>query len=113
MSKNNKNMVYVRTYVPYRMSNTAQNMKFSIKDFLSKCDQVRSLLQIWSHLLKKSLTEKIIFCAMKVKCLKDYGHTFPSRCNPYNPSIRNESSSFRDQFREDSETYHRFSKIFC
>ena len=31
-------------------------MKFSIKDFFSKCDQIRSFLRIWSHLLKKSLT---------------------------------------------------------
>ena len=30
-------------------------MKFSIKDLFSKCDQIRSFLQIWSHLLKKSL----------------------------------------------------------
>ena len=28
-------------------------MKFSIKDFFSKCDQMDSFLQIWSHLLKK------------------------------------------------------------
>ena len=33
---------------------TAQKKKFSIKDFLSKCDQIRRKLQIWSHLLKKS-----------------------------------------------------------
>ena len=32
-------------------------MKFSIKDFLSKCDQIRRKLRIWSHLLKKSLME--------------------------------------------------------
>ena len=29
-------------------------MKFSIKIFVSKRDQIRSLLRIWSHLLKKS-----------------------------------------------------------
>ena len=33
---------------------TAQNMKFSIKDFFSKCDQIRCFLRIWSYLLKKS-----------------------------------------------------------
>ena len=43
---------------------TAQKMKFSIKDFFSKCDQIHSLLRIWPHLLKKSLMENIIFCAM-------------------------------------------------
>ena len=35
-------------------------MKFSIKDFLSKYDQIRSFLRIWSHLLKKSLVENFI-----------------------------------------------------
>ena len=34
---------------------TAQKMKFSIKDFFSKCD----------HLLKKSLMENFIFCAVQ------------------------------------------------
>ena len=40
---------------------TAQKMKFSIKDFFSKFDQIRSFLQIWSHLLKKSLMKNFIF----------------------------------------------------
>ena len=35
-------------------TNTAQKLKFSIKDFFSKCDQIRSFLRIWSHLLRKS-----------------------------------------------------------
>ena len=39
-------------------------MKFSIKDFFSKCDQIRRKLQIWSHLLKKSLIENVIICAV-------------------------------------------------
>ena len=39
-------------------------MKFSIKDFFSKGDQIRSFLQIWSHLLKKSLMENFILRAM-------------------------------------------------
>ena len=41
-------------------------MKFSIKDFFSKCDQIRSFRRIWSHLLKKSLMENLIFCAVQV-----------------------------------------------
>ena len=45
-------------------SYTAQKMKFSIKDFFSKCDLVGSFLRIWSHLLKKFLMENIIFCAV-------------------------------------------------
>ena len=40
-------------------------MKFSIKDFFSKCDQIRRKLQIWSHLLKK-LMGNFIFCAVKL-----------------------------------------------
>ena len=36
-------------------------MKFSIKYFFSKCDQIRSFRRIWSHLLKKSLVENFIF----------------------------------------------------
>ena len=31
----------------------AQKMKFSIKDYLSKCDKIFRKLRIWSHLLKK------------------------------------------------------------
>ena len=37
---------------------------FSIKDFFSKCDQIRSFLRIWSNLLKRSLMENFIFCAV-------------------------------------------------
>ena len=41
-------------------------MKYSIKDFFSKRDQIRRKLRIWSHLLKKSLLENFIFCAVSV-----------------------------------------------
>ena len=40
---------------------TAQKMKCSIKDFFSKCDQIRRKLQIWWHLLKKTLMGNFIF----------------------------------------------------
>ena len=36
-------------------------MKFPIKEFSSKCDQIRKKLRIWSHLLEKSLMENFIF----------------------------------------------------
>ena len=39
-------------------------MKFSINDFFGKCDQMGSFSRIWSHLLKKSLMENFIFCAV-------------------------------------------------
>ena len=45
---------------------TTQKMKFSVKDFFSECDQIRSFLWIWSHLLKKSLIENFIFCALSL-----------------------------------------------
>ena len=40
---------------------TVQKMKFSIKNFFSKCDQIRRKMQTWSHLLKKSLMKNFIF----------------------------------------------------
>ena len=43
---------------------TAQKLKFPVKDFLSKSDQIHRKLRIWSHLLKKSLMENFIFCAV-------------------------------------------------
>ena len=41
-----------------------QKIKFSIKDFFSKCDQIHSFLWICSHLLKKPLIENFILCAV-------------------------------------------------
>ena len=49
-------IMHLETYL-----GTAQKMKFSIKDLFRKCDQIRSFLWIWSHLLKKRLMEKFIF----------------------------------------------------
>ena len=43
---------------------TAQKLKFSIKDFSSRCDQNCRKLRIWSHLLKKSLMKNFIFYAV-------------------------------------------------
>ena len=54
---------------------TAQKIKFSIKDFSSKCDQIRKLRN-WSHLLKKSLIENFIFCEV---CL---GYSYYFRATP-------------------------------
>ena len=36
-------------------------IQFSITDFFCKCDQIRSFLRIWFHLLKKSVMENFIF----------------------------------------------------
>ena len=51
-------------YISMSCKFTTQKMKISIKDFFSKCDQIGSFLRIWSHLLKKSLMESFIFCAV-------------------------------------------------
>ena len=42
-------------------TDTAQKMKFSIKDFFSKFDQIHSFLRIWLHLLKLYLMETSFF----------------------------------------------------
>ena len=42
-------------------------MKFSMKGFSSKYDQIRKKLRVWSYLLKKSLTGNFIFmCTNKL-----------------------------------------------
>ena len=55
-----------KRFVLERMQNswtcTAQKIKFSIKDFFRK-------LRIWSHLLKKSLMENFLFCAVLKKLI--------------------------------------------
>ena len=43
---------------------TAQKIKFSVKAFFSKCDQICRKLRNCSHLLKKSLMKNFIFCAV-------------------------------------------------
>ena len=51
-----------------------KKMKFSIKVFSSKCDEIRSFLRIWSHLLEKSLMEKN--CAVGLLMNSMYMHFF-------------------------------------
>ena len=48
-------------------------MRFAIKEFFSKCNQIR----IWSHLLKKSLMENFIFCVVTLKFSVKY---FTRKC---------------------------------
>ena len=46
-------------------------MKFFIKDFFSKCDQIRRKLRTWPQSLAESLTEIFIFCAVKHKKMNE------------------------------------------
>ena len=45
-------------------------MKFSIKDFFIKCDQIRRKMRVWSRLLKKSLMGNFIFCVVMGQVIK-------------------------------------------
>ena len=42
------------------------------KYFLRKCDQIGWKLRNWSHLMKKSLLENFIFCAVLKKAINWY-----------------------------------------
>ena len=58
---------------------TAQKMMFSVKAFFGKFDQIHRFLRIWSHLLKKSLMENLIFCAVYALIIPIF-----SRVHPFN-----------------------------
>ena len=58
----------------------APKIKFSIKDFFSKCDQIGSFLRIWSHLPKKSLMENFIFCAVEASFPNCYSYYYLKLC---------------------------------
>ena len=77
---------------------TAQKMKFSIKDFFSKCDQIRSFLRIWSHSLKKSLMGNFIFCAVS------WGNT--------SFHFDNHLAPFHLWYREIVPKYEKYCKCF-
>ena len=49
MKKTQCNRILILKYFDWSI--TAQKMKFFIKDFFSKCDQICRKLWIWSHLL--------------------------------------------------------------
>ena len=51
----------------HRPGITAQKMKFAIMDFFRKCDQTTVSLQIWSHLLRKSVMENLFVNIIKHK----------------------------------------------
>ena len=50
--------LYVQSFIKTKII-TAQKMKFSIKDFFSKCDQMRSFLRIWAPFTEEILNGKL------------------------------------------------------
>ena len=58
--------LFVSTIIDYLF--IAQKMRFSIKEFFSKCDQIRrkNTDLVTFNLMRKSLMEKFIFCAVVV-----------------------------------------------
>ena len=75
------NMMRALVLVPV----TPQKIKFSIRNFFRKCNQILSFLRILSHLLKKSLIENFTFCPMSVNKQVTWNFT---RCgNVYNKNI--------------------------
>ena len=59
---------------------TAEKVKLTIKDFFSNCDQIRWKQRLWSHLLRKSLLENFIFCAVKAIVTKIYWAPYLEPC---------------------------------
>ena len=95
-------------------------MKFSIKDFFGKCDQIRKKLRIWSHLPKKSfMVNFIIFVqwylelvtsteAMEVKYSFISSLLSISLSTPYKTSSGNWKSNVIDA----KKTWHEMGESF-
>ena len=56
---------------------TAQKLKFSIRVFFSKYDQIHRKLRIWPDLLKKSSMENLIFYAVTYSSTLTCSAIFP------------------------------------
>ena len=76
-------------------------MKFSIMNFFSKCDQICMELQIWSWLLKKSLMENYIFCAVSYSNMSDTrNNSFFQRVRTFSHSTKLSKTSDLDHLTE-------------
>ena len=82
---------------------TAQKMKFSIKVFLSKCDQICNKLRIWSNFLEKFFTENFLYSSsndtviLLIPCL--ILNPFPTNVPLLCPLKTSENRRFSDVFR--------------
>ena len=65
-------------------------MKFPIKDFFSKCDQILRKLLISSHLLRKSLIENI-FCAVFIRSCPE---CFSIKYDQFLPTSKSNDTAF-------------------
>ena len=65
LSNDPKRWITLKKEMGYPRIGNTQKMKFSITDFFTKCDQIRTFPRIWSHLLKKSVMENFLFCAVR------------------------------------------------
>ena len=70
-------------------------MKFSINDFFSKYDQIRSFLRIWSHLLKKCLMQNLIFLCSVTNKRSTENLSVLNRVQPVCPSYRIQSTTLQ------------------
>ena len=87
-------------------------MKFSIREFFSKCDQIRSFLRIWSYLLKKSFIENFIFCGVSLVPTipkKEDQSSFSFDCTTYylilQQNIHTSLSTLKQDLLENLQTY--------
>ena len=66
---NNSNIAFIFVVVHGRKGHVTvhKNWSFSMKDFSSKCDQIRSFLRIWSHFIDKSLMGNFIFSPVSIE----------------------------------------------
>ena len=77
------------------VTDPARKMKFSIKDFFSKCDQICRKLQIWSHLLKKPFMKNFIFfCALREKIEKNNNKNIARKKFPFQIKLLSDFAFF-------------------
>ena len=86
--------MYSTVVMEYQIVNTAQKMKFSIKDFFHKCDQICTFLRIWSHLLKKSLMKNFFSCAVSRKSMMMSNYNKNLK-NPFEGNQKHQNSQKR------------------
>ena len=73
---NNEGFHFMHLSINSLLNNIPQKMKYSTKDFFSKCNQINWKIRIWSHLLKKSLMENLIDLNNDVYIIGDFNMNF-------------------------------------